>query len=770
MQTKSTSAPATVAEEARVKDYGLVGHDTALAIERGLAEADWYASPVPRELLRELLERKDGPAVRDTLLYFGLILATGAATYALWESWWSLLPMMAYGVLYASASDARWHEAGHGTAFRTDWMNNALYEVASFMVLRESMPWRWSHTRHHSDTIIVGRDPEIAVPRPPNLVEMFLKCFNYRAWRRYLSNIALHGVGRVTRAEATFIPPSEYSKVFLRARIYAAILVGVISLCVWYRTWLPLVFVYGPNVYGAWLMAIYGWTQHTALAENVLDHRLNCRTIDMNAVHRFLYWNMNYHLEHHMFPLVPYHQLPRLHALVKHDCPEPYPSLTAVYREMVPAVLRQIREPGWYVRRKLPPTARPVGTRPGAVAIVPSGPLSADGWIDICARDVLRREDVVRVDYARHTFAVYRAADGLVYATDGMCTHGNTHLADGMVSGMLVECSKHNGRFDVASGEPRRLPACRALRTHETKEVDGRILLNVSLALANAAVEREYTLRVVSNRHVATFIRELVLAPMRDVDLGLPSFRPGQYMQLHIPAYGEVRFDSFAVEEPYASVWRAHHLCDLKASNGLELRRNYSLANNPAAAASELRFNIRIATPPTGLDGEAGVGSSWVWSLKPGDRVTASGPFGSFLVCEGDSELVYVGGGAGMAPIRSHLSYLFETLRTRRRVTYWYGARSRQEIFYEDYFHSLEARFSNFRFLVALSAPLPDDAWTGHTGLIHDVLRRQHLRHHPSPAAAEYFLCGPPVMVHATREMLRHEFGVPADRITVDEF
>lgn len=774
MQTTATSAAATVAEEARVKDYSLVGRDTALAVERGLAEADWYASPVPRDVLRELLERKDGPAIRDTLLYFGLMLATGAATYALWDSWWALLPMMAYGVLYASASDARWHEAGHGTAFRTDWMNNALYEVASFMVLRESVPWRWSHTRHHSDTIIVGRDPEIAVPRPPNLVEMFLKCFNYRAWRRYFSNVALHSTGRVTDVEATFIPPSEYAKVFLRARIYAAILAGAIVLCVWYRTWLPLVFVYGPNVYGAWLMAIYGWTQHTALAENVLDHRLNCRTIEMNAVHRFLYWNMNYHLEHHMFPLVPYHQLPRLHALVKHDCPEPYPSLTAAYREMVPAVLRQMREPGWYVRRKLPPTARPVGTRPTSAAIVPSSPLSADGWIDVCASDVLRREDVVRVDYARHTFAVYRAADGRVYATDGMCTHGNTHLADGMVSGTIVECSKHNGRFDVTSGEPRRLPACLALRTHEAKEADGRILLNVSRALVNAAIEGEcegeYTLQVISNRNVATFTKELVLQPISDEGFGLPSFRPGQYMQLHIPAYGEVRFESFAVDEPYASVWRAHHLFDLKASNGLELRRNYSLANNPAAAARELRFNVRIATPPTGLDGEAGVGSSWVWSLKPGDRVTASGPFGGFLIREGDSELVYVGGGAGMAPIRSHLSHLFETLASGRRVTYWYGARSRQEIFYEDYFRGLEAQFRNFRFIVALSAPLSDDAWTGQTGFIHDVLRREHLTPHASPAAADYFLCGPPVMVHATREMLRHEFGVAADRITVDEF
>ena len=343
MQTATLPLPGTEAEESRRKDYSLVGRDTTLAIERGLAEADWYVSPVPRDVLRELLERRDGPAIRDTLLYFGLILASGYATYALWGSWWALAPMMVYGVLYASASDARWHEAGHGTAFKTDWLNNALYEVASFMVLRESVAWRWSHTRHHSDTVIVGRDPEIAVPRPPNPRAMFLKCFNYRAFRRFVVNVGQHCLGRVTAEEATFIPRSEYPRLFRRARIYAAIVLSMVALCVYYQTWLPFVFVLGPNLYGAWLMPIYGWTQHTGLAENVLDHRLNCRTIHMNVVHRFLYWNMNYHLEHHMFPMVPFHQLPRLHTLVRDDCPEPYPSLWAAYREIVPTVLRGLR-------------------------------------------------------------------------------------------------------------------------------------------------------------------------------------------------------------------------------------------------------------------------------------------------------------------------------------------------------------------------------------------------------------------------------------------
>ena len=150
-------------------DYRLTGVNAALAVENGLAEADWYQCAVPRETMRRLLERRDGPAIRDTILWFALILAAVLPRMPSGTHGGRSFPISIYSVLYASTSDSRWHETGHGTAFKTDWMNNALYEIASFMVMRESTVWRWSHNRHHSDTIIVGRDPEIAVPRPPDL-------------------------------------------------------------------------------------------------------------------------------------------------------------------------------------------------------------------------------------------------------------------------------------------------------------------------------------------------------------------------------------------------------------------------------------------------------------------------------------------------------------------------------------------------------------------------------------------------------------------------
>ncbi|MGC6424847.1 MAG: NADH:ubiquinone reductase (Na(+)-transporting) subunit F [Lentimonas sp.] len=768
MSTSTVEPTKPEKPELRLQDYSLVGKDTELAIEKGLAEADWYTSPVSRRELRELLTRKDWPPIRDCIIYFGLIAAFGYATYALWGSWWALIPMMCYGLLWASASDARWHESSHGTAFKTDWLNDILYEVASFMVLRESIPWRWSHTRHHSDTIIVGRDPEIAVPRPPDLKAMILKCINFQAFRRYLMNIALHCTGRVNKEEATFIPESEYPKVFLRARVYVAIYAVIFGLAIYYHTLLPFIFVLGPNIYGAWLMPIYGWTQHAGLAENVLDHRLNCRTITMNFVHRFLYWNMNYHTEHHMFPLVPYHQLPKLQQLIKDDCPEPYTSLTDAYREIIPTVLKQIKDPGYFVKRKLPDTARPVGTIPTAEPITAEGRAIVDGWIDVCDAGLLEKNDVIRFDHDGRTFAVYRTMEDSFHATDGICTHGNTHLADGLVKGKLIECPKHNGRFDITDGSPARQPVCVALKTYPVEIRAGRIHINLANAGGRGVDETTYKFKVVSNRNVATFIKELVLEP--EDGSGLSTYQPGQYIQLDIPAYDEIKFADFEVPEPFDNVWKAHHVYDFTATNPIAARRNYSLATAPQVDKGRLRFNVRIATPPRGQECSAGVGSSYVHSLKPGDSVTAIGPFGDFLIKDSDKEMVYLGGGAGMAPMRSHIAHLFETLKTGRKVSFWYGARSKQEIFYEDYFRELEAQFPNFTFHIALSEPQEEDSWEGATGFIHEVLQRNYLAQHENPQAIEYYLCGPPMMLQAAKTMLKGDYEIPCEAIAYDEF
>jgi Na+-transporting NADH:ubiquinone oxidoreductase subunit F len=757
---------AGVLEKPRTRlDYSLVGEHAARAIERGLAEAEWYQTPVPRARLRELLERRDGPAIRDTLLWFALLGLTGWGTVALWGTWWVVFPYLAYAVLYATASDSRWHEAGHGTAFATDWMNNVLYEISSFMVMRESVIWRWSHTRHHSDTIIIGRDPEIQIARPPDIPAHLQSIVNIGGYRSYLPSLLRHASGHMSPEERTFVPESEFPKVYRNARIVLVLHLAVVLLALGLQSWIPVFLIILPHFFGTWLMIVHNTTQHAGLAENVLDHRLNCRTVYMNPVSRFIYWNMNYHVEHHMFPLVPYHTLPRLHELIRHDCPPPYTSILSAWREIVPATLRQLKDPSYHVKRQLPPPCpRVAAGRAASGSVRPD----ADGWVEVCAAADLGKADVIRFDHGKKSYALIRDEQGSLHATDGICTHGNVHLSDGLVKGGIIECPKHNGRFNLTDGSPARAPVCRGLSTYPLEERSGRLWLNVIRAGgAGAREHKTVALRVVSNKSVATFIKELVLEPVDPAEK--IAFTPGDYLQLDIPAYDHIRFREFDIPAPYAEVWERQHVFELVSRNPDGARRNnYSLASNQANE-SVLRFNVRIATPPPGQDCPPGVGSAYVFNLKPGDSVTAIGPFGDFHPKPTQREMVYIGGGAGMAPLRAHLSWLFETEHTARRVSFWYGARSRQEIYYGDYFEGLAATHPNFDFHLALSAPLPEDGWTGDTGLIHEVVLENHLREHENPKAIEFYLCGPPMMIKSCTKMLT-VLGVSPGQISYDEF
>ena len=745
-------------------DYSLTGLNSERAVELGLAEADWYQSPLPRATMRKFLERRDGPPIRDTLLLLAVLGVTGYATIALWGSWWVVLPYMIYAVFYGTSSDSRWHECSHGTAFKTDWMNNLVYEVASFMVMRESVIWRWSHTRHHSDTIIVGRDPEIQIPRPPDLKGLALSLINYGGYMTYYPNLIRHACGHMSDAERTYVPDTEFGKIFRNARICVAIYLLVIVSAITLQTWIPIFLFMLPQFFGTWLMIVHNTTQHAGLAENVLDHRLNCRTVYMNPISRFIYWNMNYHVEHHMFPLVPYHRLPELHKAVKGDCPPPYPSIFSAWKEILPTIVKQVKDPTYHVKRTLPAPSEPIDEGITYSQVNPD----SDGWVEVCAAADLGNEDVIRFDYVKKTFALYRDESGKLYATDGICTHGNTHLGEGLVKGKIIECPKHNGRFNLEDGSPARAPICRGLATYPIEDRGGRLWLNVEKAGGvGARHEKTYKLRVVSNQNVSTFIKELVLEPINANET--IKFTPGDYMQLDIPIYDKIEFREFDIPEPYATVWERQHVFDLSVSNSESDRRNnYSLASN-SATERELKFNVRIATPPPGQDCPPGVGSSYVFNLKAGDEVTAIGSFGDFHIKPTQKEMVYIGGGAGMAPLRAHIAHLFETEHTARKVTFWYGARSKQEIFYEDYFNHLADEYHNFDFQLALSDPLDEDNWTGHTGFIHEAVLINYLEDHPKPKGVEFYLCGPPMMIKACTKMLT-DLGVSNEQITFDEF
>jgi len=281
---------------------------------------------------------------------------------------------------------------------------------------------------------------------------------------------------------------------------------------------------------------------------------------------------------------------------------------------------------------------------------------------------------------------------------------------------------------------------------------------------------KKWECEVVSNRNVATFIKEFVV---KLPDGEALEFEPGGYIQIDVPKY-ETSFRSFLIEEEYKNDWDKYKMWDLKGKNNSETFRAYSMANYPAEK-NIIKLNIRIATPPWDnvkkkfMNVPSGICSSYIFSRKPGDKVFISGPYGEFHIKDTGNEMVYIGGGAGMAPLRSHIFHLFHTLRTKRKVSYWYGARSLREVFYEDEFREIEKEFPNFTFHLALSEPLPEDNWKGLTGFIHQVLYDNYLSKLDEPEDIEYYFCGPPVMNNAVINMLDN-LGVPAENISFDDF
>jgi len=282
---------------------------------------------------------------------------------------------------------------------------------------------------------------------------------------------------------------------------------------------------------------------------------------------------------------------------------------------------------------------------------------------------------------------------------------------------------------------------------------------------------KKWECEVISNNNVATFIKEFVVKLPEGEKL---NFKSGGYIQIDVPKI-EVDFSKdIDVEEEYRDEWDKYNMWDLKMKNSEETYRAYSMANHPAEG-NIVMLNIRIATPPWDVSHgrfknvNPGICSSYIFSRKPGDKVMISGPFGEFFIKDTKNEMVYVGGGAGMAPMRSHIFHLFHTLKTNRKVSYWYGARSKREIFYEEHFRDIEKKFPNFTFNIALSEPTEEDNWDGYTGFIHKVLYDNYLRYHEEPEEVEYYMCGPPQMNAAVGDLL-YNMGVPEEMIDYDDF
>lgn len=276
---------------------------------------------------------------------------------------------------------------------------------------------------------------------------------------------------------------------------------------------------------------------------------------------------------------------------------------------------------------------------------------------------------------------------------------------------------------------------------------------------------KQWECTVESNPNVATFIKELTLRLPEGENV---DFRAGGYVQLECPPH-RVRFADFDIQDEYRGDWERFGFFNLESIVDETVIRAYSMANYPQETGV-VKFNIRIATPPPGSHGiPPGKMSAWTFALKPGDKVKVYGPFGEFFAKDTDAEMVFIGGGAGMAPMRSHLFDQFKRIHTRRKVSFWYGARSLREMFYNEEYDLLAAENDNFDWHVALSDPQPEDNWTGYTGFIHNVLYEEYLKNHPAPEDCEYYMCGPPMMNAAVIQMLT-SLGVEPENIMLDDF
>lgn len=324
------------------------------SIEEGL-QNEWYVAPLPRKETKNFARRSDWPAIRHFGGYFLLTIGTGTLAYSLLDTWYLFVPAYLVFSLIFAFSEAAWHETVHGTAFKSRWLNKSVNFVASIMGHRDIVFSTWSHAIHHSYTNIKGIDPELQAPRPPNLFVIVLNFTRIHGSIMQLWMMLQHALGIITPLGRRIVPENEWNKLIWNARLFMGIYVLMIIWCIAIGSIVPMVFLFLPRFFGAWGLESVVTMQHPGLAEEVWDHRLNTRTVHVPKWVQFLYFNMNYHIEHHMYPMVPFHALAGLHEKVKDHYPKTYQGYWSVYRDLIPTLIKQVKDPEWYIHQELPP-------------------------------------------------------------------------------------------------------------------------------------------------------------------------------------------------------------------------------------------------------------------------------------------------------------------------------------------------------------------------------------------------------------------------------
>jgi fatty acid desaturase len=318
----------------------------------------WYRCNIDREEFTKLCEKSDWSGFKHVFIYFGSLVVVGYFAYITWGTWWSLLFFLIYGNIYA-CSDSMWHETGHKTAFKSKFWNNFFYQIASYMDNFEPVRWRWSHFKHHGHTAFDDpHDFEIAIRKPTDLFLFFSYFIPFAQILIFYKSLQFetikHAVGITTPVMQQCIPEKERNKCRNSARIHVGIWITTIIISIIYQSWLPVLYIVLPGFYGKTLIASFGLTQHTGLQENIKDHRFSTRTIHLNPIFSFLYWHMEYHIEHHMFPTVPSYNLPKLHKMIKDQMPPAKKGLWGAYKEILPAIFRQAKNPNYKIKLSIP--------------------------------------------------------------------------------------------------------------------------------------------------------------------------------------------------------------------------------------------------------------------------------------------------------------------------------------------------------------------------------------------------------------------------------
>ena len=314
----------------------------------------WFKPKIDPKTLKELTKRKDSPGWINTITYFAVLIISGYMAFLSWGTWWALPAFFIYGTIYAF-SNARWHEYGHRSVFKTRWLNDLFYYISSFFSYFEPVSWRWSHTHHHSRTIHQDIDYEIQVSRPSNLLDLFFfDLFGIKRVYFEFKKILLHSFGIMTPVALDCVPENQRSKMIWSSRIFILIKLVFIMWALSIESFLPLMFVVLPNMYGSPIFQMTTMLQHGGLRADTWDHRESTRTFLVNPIHGWLlYFNMQYHVEHHLFPQVPFYNLPKLHKIIKDELPEPNRGFISALTEMIPVILKQSKDPKYFIKRNI---------------------------------------------------------------------------------------------------------------------------------------------------------------------------------------------------------------------------------------------------------------------------------------------------------------------------------------------------------------------------------------------------------------------------------